>query len=261
MKNFNEELVELKKLRKELINNENTLNEKKLNEVKDAVNLIQEKYDPKIKKINLDISQTEDNIKKLNENIVKYSTFDTRDMVEIMTDIIRIYEGEQFILDEVYYHPNPKRIIIAEKALLLANKAKQKFLRNKDCYKERIYSIQKHGDGIVLNWKVESENRNYIKFYDFNHVDELMTNIKLNKFPYLKQFIDFVILHRMSNNIKKDLPIGKLEKLKYEFIKDNIENIRKYHEMVKFNEENEMKKEINKNAEYRNKQLRKALKK
>ncbi len=244
MKNFNEKLVELRKLRRELISKENNINEQK-----------------EIKKVELDIIRADEDIYKFNKKIIECSTFYVRDIVEVITNIIRIYEGKQFVLDEFHYHPNPERLIITEKALVLLSKEKQKFLRTGTHHIGKVHAIQKHGDGIVLNWDINKGNKNYIKFYDFNHVNELMSNIKLNRFPYLKDFIDFVILYKINNKIEDDLSFKKLLDLKQQFIFANVEKIEKYHEIVKFNEENKMKKEIDKNAENRNKQLKKALRK
>lgn len=221
MKDFEEKILELKKLRKEINNN----------------------------------------IHNFNEKIVNCSTFYTYHIVEILTDIIRVYEGKQFKLGEYCYHPNPKRLIMTETAMLLLNYKRQSFLEQGTCHKGKVYALQKHGDGIVLNWNIKGSNKKLVKFYDINHVNELVTNIKLNKFPYIKEFIDFVISYRISHNLEEDISIGRLTKLKEEFIICNSENIKEYHKVVKTKEEERMQKEINKNNEYRNKRLQKILRK
>ena len=221
MQTFNEKILELKKLRKE---------------------------------INQDIN-------KFNERIVNCSTFYTYNIVEILIDIIRVYEGKQFKLAEYRYHPKPERLIITETAMLLLNYKKQSFLDQGTCHKGKVYALQKHGDGIVLNWDVKSANKKSVKFYDVNHVNELVPNIKLNKFPYIKEFIDFVISYRINKGLEEDISIGCLTKLKEEFIICNSDNIKQYHETVKNREEEKMQKEINENNKYRNKRLQKILRK
>lgn len=261
MEHFNDKILELRKLKKQLIHHETSLNEKKLEEIKNAVNLIQEKYDSKIEAVNLDISKTEEEEIKYNKVVETASIFNRNAIVKVMRDIIRIYEGYNFIYKQINYCPDSKRRIKQERAKVLISSKKNNFIKD-DVDISKLYALQKSGDGIILEWNDEFFNKPYIKFYGLTEDNELKINVKLNKFPYLKQYIDFVILYCIKNDCyTKYLSEEKLEKLKIQFINDNVENIQKYHEIVKENEEFEMKKEIENNAKYRAKQLRKALNK
>lgn len=259
MEEFNQTLAELTNKRKKLINNEKTIRAKKDNEIVESTKIIENKYKQELEKISCDIEEIESDIQELAAKIIFYSYFNYRSIVKIMRDIIRIYEGESFIYREIDYCPNPKRRIITEKARILIVEKKESFIK-RYCDKSKLYSILKNGDGIILDWDVQRDT-SYINFYDATADGELKSNVKLSKFPYLKQFINFAISFCIENNLKRDLPLYELEKLKQEFIRNNVIKIKEYHEMVKFNEGIKLQNQVEKNAEYRNKQLIKALNK
>lgn len=262
METFNEKLAELRNLRKELIIKERNLQDNMKKEKEEAIKAIGDKYLPEIKKTSLNILKSEEDISNFNKNIVKCATFDCQFMIKIMREFIRLYEGENFIYKNIRYCPNPKQRIKQNRAQVLISDKRDNFIKDGiDIFK--LYSIQKNGDGIILDWNERLLSSNSISFYRLTEDDELKTNIKLNRFPYLKQFIDFIVSHCLSNENYKELYLteNEIEDLKKQFILDNLDNIKKYHDMVKFNEQLKFQEEVDKNAEYRDKQLVKALNK
>jgi len=258
MKHFKDKILELKKIKKELINEEISLNDKKMEEVKSTINLINKKYDPKIRAVNLDISKIEKEQNDYNVIVQIASMFMINSTVKIMRDLIRIYEGKNFVYEKIRYCPDSKRIIIQEDAKVLVYDKRMKFIKD-GIDISKLYALQKSGDGIVLDWREESIYKKFICFYSFSD-NELKINVKLNRFPYLKQFIDYVISYCIENNCYRGcLTEEQLEDLKIKLIKDNVEYIQKYHEKVRNDEQEEFNKQLNKNIEYRAKQLRKAL--
>ena len=119
MKHFKDRILELEKIKKELINEEISLNDKKLEEVKSTINLINKKYDPKIRAVNLDISKIEKEQNDYNVIVQSASMFMINSIVKIMRDLIRIYEGKNFVYEEISYCTDSKRIIIQEGAKVL----------------------------------------------------------------------------------------------------------------------------------------------
>lgn len=257
MESFNEKLAELKRLRKKLINKENDLEDNMKKEKSYANKAIEDKYIPEIENIFLKIEQSEEEINEFNEEIVRCSTFDIWDIVQIMKEIIKIYEGETYIYKQITYTRDSKRNISSSFAkVLFSDKRKKLITHHIDISK--LYSIQKNGDGIILDWNDDIFEKKYINFYSITDDGKLKSNIKLSKFPYLKQFIDFVISYEVNNNYEK-LNFTELQNLKYEFIVNNVEEIEKYHETITFNEQINAQKEIDKKVKYRNKQLIKAI--
>jgi len=251
MKNYNEEITILKNSRKQII--EKIIMFEKNNNLG-----FSKDYVEGIRNLSFELMKVDRILNEKQKEIIYNSYFDYKIISKIMSDIIRIYEGKNFVYKEIPYHPESKRRIIFKDARVLIFDEKLKYL-SKNCDIAKIYSVIKNGDGIVLDWDFYYDYENsYVKFYKLNDKGELKSNIKLNKFPYLKRFIDYVINYSMSN---KNITEEKLEQLKNHFIEDNEEDIREYHEVVKINEENEMKEKIDKNIKYRDKQLKKALKK
>lgn len=263
MTNLEERITELRNIRRNLIGTEQSLQDNMKNEKQEADKEIADKYLPLIKNTAKRILKSEEDMDKFYEKLVNYSTFEYRSFIEIMKEIIKVYEGENFIYKEIRYFPQPIRKSTYHKRSKVLFLDKRKTLINQDIDISKLYAVQKHGDGIVLEWDDTFMGLDYISFYKINDNGELKTNIKLNRFPYLKQFIDFIISYHLENEnyVGPKLKVEEIEKLKNQFIFDNLDNIKKYHEMVKFNEQRKMEKEIEKNAEYRNKQLLKSLSK
>ena len=260
MKNFNEDLQKLRKLRKSLVGKEKKLISKRDCEIDTERTNILKKYEPQLEKISSNISDNQNEIKELEAKIASYSVFDVSLITEILKDIIKVYTGENFYYKEVDYCPNPKRQIICERVKVLVSLKGLKYIGHR-AYESRLHSLAKNGDGIILNWKVTKANAEYINFYAINENGQLEPNIKLNMFPYVKSFIDFVISYSIENNLNKELTEEELEKLKSTFIFNNEESIKSYHQEIESKEEQESKKEISERSEYRAKQLLKALKK
>ncbi len=262
MISFEEKIAELRNLRKQLIIKERNLEDSMKKEKDEALKTIGDKYLPEIKKTSHNILKSEENIVKFNENVVKVSTFDCKFITKIMRELIRIYEGENFIYKNIRYCPNSKQRIKQNRAQILISDKRKDFISD-GVDISRLYSLQKNGDGIILDWNERLLSSDTISFYQLTDDDELKTNIKLNRFPYLKQFIDFIISYCLVNEnyMELNLTEEQIENLKKQFLLDNLDNIKKYQEMVKFNEQLKVQEEVEKNAEYRNKQLTKALNK
>ena len=128
MESFNEKLAELKRLRKELINKENNLQDNMKKEKNDANKAIEDKYIPEIEKTFSKIQESEEKIDEFNEEIVRCSTFDLWDIVSIMKEIIKIYEGENYIYNRITYTRDSKRNISSSFAKVLFSDNAQGYL-------------------------------------------------------------------------------------------------------------------------------------
>ena len=159
-----------------------------------------------------------------------YSTFDIDSIGEIIAFIISSVENEEYIFqraihatylwhnyvgyDGEYEKNNNKICIIIKKGL------------RQDCYLDKnlmsncIKKIMKQERVILLD---ESSSRydNYkVTFY--NSIINTNNNIDLSSFPYIKDFIDYVIQYRYENNLIK-IDSRRLNYLAISFIEDRIE--------------------------------------
>lgn len=213
-------------------------------------------YDKPLQNAIKNIEYYSNKIKEINETLIKYSIFNYKTITNVLRVLIRVYEGKNFILEDVNYQPNPERKIITEEARVLVNQDKAAF-NDIEKNKDKLYAMQKHGDAIILDWKIKSKE--FVKFYDLAGNDNLKHNIKTNKFQYVMDFIDYVVTFCYKNNIDEELTEEHLFELMKLFVFEHVEDIKRYHEEIKQQEENDMRKQIIENSQYRNKQLKKVL--
>lgn len=258
MKNYEEKLKKLRNLKKVLLYESIKCEEEKIEKINYEIKKIEDDYNKKQKNLSKKIENKLKTIEEYQNKIVFSSTFDFYDIINIIRSIIRIYEGENFNYCIVHYYPNSKRKIIQYTADVLVTETKENFI-DKPCDKSKLYSISKKGHGIILDWDAIFGTRKHLSFYTLDKNGQLMPKIKLTKFPYLKDFIDYVISYCIENSISHILSLSELEKLKKEFIYSNKQNIKLYHENLSRKQETEYKEKLEKNIQYRNKQLLKVL--
>ena len=191
---------------------------------------LENQYQYKIKSLDSKQSDINETIKKYNQILQTYSTFDIDSIGEIIAFIISSVENEEYIFqraihatylwhnyvgyDGEYEKNNNKICIIIKKNL------------RQDCYLDKnlmsncIKKIMKQERVILLD---ESSSRydNYkVTFY--NSIINTNNNIDLSSFPYIKDFIDYVIQYRYENNLIK-IDFRQLNYLAISFIEDRIE--------------------------------------
>ena len=191
---------------------------------------LENQYQYKIKSLDSKQSDINETIKKYNQILQTYSTFDIDSIGEIIAFIISSVENEEYIFQRAFhatylwhnyvgydgeYEKNNNKICIIIK----------KDLRQ-DCYLDKnlmsncIKKIMKQERVILLD---ESSSRydNYkVTFY--NSIINTNNNIDLSSFPYIKDFIDYVIQYRYENNLIK-IDFRQLNYLAISFIEDRIE--------------------------------------
>ena len=191
---------------------------------------LENQYQYKIKSLDSKQSDINETIKKYNQILQTYSTFDIDSIGEIIAFIISSVENEEYIFQRAFhatylwhnyvgydgeYEKNNNKICIIIK----------KDLRQ-DCYLDKnlmsncIKKIMKQERVILLD---ESSSRydNYkVTFY--NSIIITNNNIDLSSFPYIKDFIDYVIQYRYENNLIK-IDFRQLNYLAISFIEDRIE--------------------------------------
>ena len=191
----------------------------------------------------------------LENKIMIASNFDIESISKVLIDLINIYDGKRFVLSNIFYIDDELNCYIDGEVKALINVDKVENMSRLS----HLNILQKEGNLIALDWHKSSKN---ISFYCRNICKnhDLINNIKLNKFPYLKNFIDFVISYKIENN-KIDLTKEELEDLKNKFVYDNVDEIQQYHDIVYFEAEKKYEKELENNAKHRDKILERTLRK
>ena len=88
----------------------------------------------------LTILKSEEDMDKFYEKVVNYSTFEYRSFIKIMKEIIKIYEGENFIYKEIRYFPQPIRKSTYHKRSKVLFLDKRKTLINQDIDISKLYA-------------------------------------------------------------------------------------------------------------------------
>ena len=231
---YKNELERLQREKKDLTQSINNNKIKKENEIKEAQRVIEEKYDGLIQKEDRNLCETIGAIDFLKKKVVEFSEFKGAiawNLICAMIDIIRVYEGKEYIVQDINYPVDGKSIYDTNKAYLIINNERK---LNKEIVIHQLYEINirvKEGNAIVLNWDAPyTSNINSFKFYDLKD-HNIKHNASLGRFNYIKRFIDYIISYRLENGIIELTPedIINLEKM---FLRDNFYDIEEYHKYL-----------------------------
>ena len=186
-----------------------------MKELKSTKKLIESSYNAKINKTDERIENQKEKLENLKNQIVDASVFDPI-IGDMLIYLIRIYEGENFHHRALVYNEYDKSKESFAR-VLINNKVKI----NRENNISKLNILVKEGNLIVLNWDMISDDN--VLFYYLNDSNDLTRKVKLNKFPYLKEFIDSVISYKIAKNIRTEMSKGELENIKNEFIYSHID--------------------------------------
>lgn len=177
------------------------------NEYNESLNKLKEEY---VKKVEQFIKE--------GEKLSKYYEFGALDFVEIICDLLSLYNGKSFT-----YRLESKKLYIKSDN------------RNYFCFD-------------VL---FRADETSYIKidYFSKGFEDEVPKFILdsdvviLFKNKYIKEFIEIVVEYKIKNN-KEYIAFEELKQLEYEFVKERADEIRAIHQEIYVKEENELKKKL-----------------
>ena len=153
----------------------------------------------------------------------KYSNFDMRILGPILASIASIFEGHEFVYQDNImtgekdvngYYNNINYLMLVD-----SFKWQDNFIIKKSSFSSRTNNPSKN------TFEYEEKFYNAINYYVTGEGD-VKPVLEGTKFPYLKEFVDFVITYRMKNNlenIKEDVLLS----LRKEFIVSHMEKITK----------------------------------
>lgn len=168
----------------------------------------------------------------------KYSNFDMQVLGPILASIVSIFEGHEFAYQDVIvtgekdvngYYSSTNYLMIVDSRQWQANYSNNDIIDNLSLNGQAF--IIKKNHIFSRTKKMEKSSFEYEeKFYDIvnyyiNGEGDVKPLLKDNQFPYLKEFIDYVIIYRMNNNLgntKKET----LLTLRKEFIASHIDQIK-----------------------------------
>lgn len=230
---FNKDLNQLKKLKKQCLIERNRINDQEQDELAkldEKKNQIIEEYSKLKREKYEEMDICDDKIDSYCQIISDYSIFNVRDIGNVIASLIRTFEGINYIYTVEGFI---NKIVVIDNYLNTNEKE------------------------LVLS-STETEK---IKFYKVNknrHVLESCINYK--GFNYVQKFIDELISYKMEKK-SKDISKEELEKLKINFIASRIEQIKENYRIVEKEREEQMKEKLESEKEGRQLRLNRILKK
>lgn len=203
---------ELKKLQTKNLStqklNEHLLAERD-KEIKKETERIIKHYEEKLKQNNAENSSTKKQLKELEKDISKYSTFDLEVLGKCLEKLISIFEGEDFLYKESKHTSKITKHgamdsweeDVETKVKMVIRESKWENNYNSPSnYDSVINNLVNEGNAIILEEK-ESFLRTNNKMTIYSLQDnQLVSNINFGKFDYVKEFIDNMIQFRFQNN-------------------------------------------------------------
>ena len=148
----------------------------------------------------------------------------------IITELISVYEGEPYVLRNIDVHKDktsPSRVFLTS---MIMPKSTYEKIKNPHFMRERYFHhLLKNGYAINPHSDVEKEiilGPYAFSFYEVDSMGRLNPTFSYKGFPYVKEFIDFLIDHKMEK-IQPRLTLKEMNQLKDEFIRRNQEDIKK----------------------------------
>lgn len=148
----------------------------------------------------------------------------------IITELISVYEGEPYVLRNIDVHrdkTSPSRVFLTS---MIMPKSTYEKIKNPHYMRERYFHhLLKNGYAINPYSDVEKEiilGPYAFSFYEVDSMGRLNPTFSYKGFPYVKEFIDFLIDYKMEKNQLR-LTLREMNQLKDEFIRRNQEDIKK----------------------------------
>ncbi len=213
---------------------------------------IEEEYNKRINSESLNLKKYDFEIKAYQRLVQSYSTFSVKENMEVFASLISVFEGQEYVYEyAIYEYFNG---VGMESYFYQSFMRKDVCLRLGERYKEHeLDNLSKQNKAIILS-KRNGDIRSSVTFYQFNDNDELVSTVDYGNFDYLKEFIDGVILYRMSNDLKS-ISEKELMFLLKQYITSKREIIEEKYTLLEKQEKDEMQKELDSKQENRQKYL------
>lgn len=192
-----------------------------------------------------DLRNIDSELTEYYQTIAHYSVFDSKQVGDVLAELVSAFEGEDFVYQDIYYGKKyPASEVMTTKyhaRAILAEEEKGMFYTSER--DERLDRLEKAGKALIIERDITTDKQN-ISFYlakDDQTLDFALTNYY--RFFYVKEFIDSVISVRMECQLET-ISFNELEKLKDLFIASRIEQIKEHYRLANNRESILAKKDI-----------------
>ena len=251
---LNERLKNLRENKKIQLSELKYLKDKLENDIKKVTDYLTEKYNEDANFIYNNINIYNNKIENILNDINEYSTFHVSEIKYAILDLIKIFTGENYEVQETYYHIKPKSLIETEDILIYV---KSNLKEVNDYSFIKFHSLLKHNNALVFKY-IDHSNR-YIKFYDV-YDKNIKQTIKFGKFTFIKDFIDELIQYKINYNTN-EISEEEIDEIKINFIKSRLGEINDNYNKLYLKEKEDANNNVNERKEAREKVLKRILQK
>ncbi len=221
--NFNKRIDELNMMRQEYLNIKDKIDYDIEIEIQALRQKLTLQYKDEKEINNKKIEDIEREIKEYYKSIERYSLFEPSEIGGILSSLVSVFEGTDFVYKIVPIYKDNKFEISKPVKLIVSKKHEKDYYLSKD-----IVDLINKGKAIILD---ENQSVNGIYFYHFDENENtLKPSINLHKFPSIQEFIDKIISYKMDKKISK-IPLDTLEIFKLKFISSKTNNIKINYEL------------------------------
>lgn len=178
------------------------------------------KFKDEMSRLKNEYSKVIDEMYAYNRVLQRYSTFNRRDILLVLSSITSSIEGVSFSYIIKYSHKdyfNNK----FDFSVLVESSAYEK---NKGFITD-IETLEKLRKVLFISFK--ESNPSDLCFYELNYQNhEFGSPVNFERFPYLEEFIDEVVVYRIKHKLEK-ISFEELERLKREFLMKKLHQKRK----------------------------------
>lgn len=193
---------------------------------------LQEHIDAKVNEREKQDEKTTREVTDFARKIQKYSTFKKKEILDILTELVTLYYGEE-------YASGKFEVECINTLLIYPCRLKGKVS------KKRWNELINYGEVISLEEIEYDENLVFYCWTDA-YVGEMEPNVEvfsnkgLEKIPFLQEFIEYVLLYRLQNDVK-EISVLELKKLQQQFVINKSGEIFDHHNYLKQKDLDEIK--------------------
>lgn len=251
---FNASLSKLRNRKSSLLQSRKDLNSSKEQEIKEAIQKIEEKYASLDRKYENEFEFAYIETYNYCNLIEKYSILNREDISIVLSELISTFEGKTYVPQSLLYHVDGESPAAFWNIFMIMSKDIIEKIKDPRRVQARyINYLLKNGLAIKLcdEWS-QSKWPNELSFYKTDGMCRVNQNISFKGFPYVKCFIDSVINYQIENKID-EISFEELEKLKEQFILINIDTIEDGYKTLADTEQSRSNEIIN--DDYKHKQM------
>lgn len=192
----------------ESLQKEQTMETKMEEEIRQSEETIRKKYKQDISSLRDDSQKKKEEIDETTKKIVALSTFNIRTLGSVLAELISIIEAEDYTYQEAAHDTytfettafGSESFKAQTKVQMVAKKTStSSYYHDLSNHDNEVERLQREGKIVVLS--EQSGMKKELSFYLLKG-GNLKAQINLSKFPYVKEFIDYVIEYKYQN--KKD---------------------------------------------------------